>query len=89
VVLYLRPSRDQVSGDLLRNAGNFIGVVIKGQCTDRTVNETTQPRRRANESQPWYRDIFPQAESYQFCVDGGDGREQVELGSSLRHERRA
>jgi len=35
--------------------------------------------------------FFPLAASYRFCGDparGGAGREQVELGSSLKHERR-
>jgi hypothetical protein len=33
--------------------------------------------------------FFPLAASYRFCGDpGGAGREQVELGSGLRHERR-
>jgi hypothetical protein len=30
--------------------------------------------------------FFPLAASYRFCVDPGGGREQVELGSGLRHE---
>ena len=30
--------------------------------------------------------FFPLAASYRFCGDWGGGREQVELGSSLRHE---
>jgi len=32
--------------------------------------------------------FFPLAASYRFCGDRGAGREQVELGSGLRHERR-
>jgi hypothetical protein len=32
--------------------------------------------------------FFPLAASYRFCGDRGTGREQVELGSGLRHERR-
>jgi len=32
--------------------------------------------------------FFPLAASYRFCGDRGAGREQVELGSSLKHERR-
>ncbi len=30
--------------------------------------------------------FFPLAASYRFCGDRGAGREQVELGSGLRHE---
>ena len=30
--------------------------------------------------------FFPLAASYRFCGDQGAGREQMELGSGLRHE---
>jgi hypothetical protein len=63
------------------DAGRFIGVVVKVRCTGRTVDETTQPRRRTAT-------FFPLAASYRFCGDRGAGREQVELGSGLRHEQK-
>jgi hypothetical protein len=71
------------------DAGRFISVVVKGRCTGRTV-ETTQPRRRANESQPWQCDIFSTGRVVSVLWGlrdwQGAGREQVELGSGLRHE---
>jgi hypothetical protein len=41
------------------NAGRFIGVIVRGQHTGQTVDETMLPRRRANESRPSCCDIFP------------------------------
>jgi hypothetical protein len=70
------------------DAGRFIGVVVKGRCTGRTVDEITQPsveRMRASRGTATF---FPLAASYRFCGDRGAGREQVELGSGLRHEGR-
>ena len=85
MVLHLRPSRDQVSGDLLRNAERFIGLVVKG----RIVDEITLPRRRANESQLSHYDFFPTSRVVSVLWGpGGLAGEQVELGSCLRHERR-
>ena len=69
------------------DAGRFISVVVKGRRTGRTVDETTQPRRRANESQPWHCDIFSTGRVVSVLWGpGGAGREQVELGGGLRHE---
>jgi hypothetical protein len=42
MVLHLRPSRDQVSSDLLRNAGSSIGVVMKGRYTGRMVEAPSE-----------------------------------------------
>jgi len=38
----IRSSRGQVSSDLLRNAGSFIGVVVKGRFTSRTVETSSE-----------------------------------------------
>jgi hypothetical protein len=68
------------------DAGRFISVIIKGRCTGRKVDETTQPsveRMRASRGTATF---FPLAASYRFCGDRGADREQVELGSGLRHE---
>jgi hypothetical protein len=88
VVLHLRPSRDQVSGDLLRR-----WALHRRHCQGSmhgSVDETTQPRRRANESQPWHCDIFSTGRVVSVLwgpgAGRGTGRKQVELGSGLRHE---
>ena len=55
--MYLRPSRDQVAGDLLERR-----ALHRRRCqgsTGQTVDERMLPRRRANKSQPSRCDIFP------------------------------
>jgi hypothetical protein len=42
-----------------RNAGRFIGVIVRGRRTGQTVDETMLLRRRANKSRPSRCDIFP------------------------------
>ena len=42
-----------------RNAGRFIGGIVRGRRRGQTVEETMLPRRRANKSRPSRCDIFP------------------------------
>ena len=82
MVLHLRPSRDQVSGDLLRRR-----TLHRRHCQGSmhgSVDETTQPRRRANDSQPWHYDIFSTDRVVSVLWGPRAGREQVELGSMSR-----
>ena len=59
VVLHLKPSRDQVTGDLLRTPGASSALfIVKDRRMGRTVDETILPRRRANGSQPSRWSIF-------------------------------
>jgi hypothetical protein len=56
-VLHLRPSHDQVAGDLLERQ-----ALHRCRCqgsTGQTIDERMLPRRRANKSQPSRCDIFP------------------------------
>ena len=57
-VLHLRPSHDQVAGDLLERRA-LHRRHCQGSTTGQTVDETMLPRRRANKSQPSRCDIFP------------------------------
>jgi hypothetical protein len=57
VVLHLRPSHDQVAGNLLER-WVLHRRHAKGQRMGETVDETMLPRRRANQSQPSRSDIF-------------------------------
>ena len=56
-IMHLRPSHDQVAGDLLERWG-----LHRRHCqgwTGQMVDETMLPRRRANKSQPSRCDMFP------------------------------
>jgi hypothetical protein len=65
VVLYLRPSRDQISGDLLLQRR----AIIRGRRTGQTVDGIILLRRRANKVSRRAATFFPLAASYRFCGD--------------------
>ena len=69
------------------DAGCFIGVVAKGRCKGRTVDETTQLKRRANESQPWHCNIFSTGRVV--SVLWGPGGRQGASGARRRPKARA
>jgi hypothetical protein len=89
VVLHLRLSRDQVSGDLLRRRA-LHQRRCQGSMHGSEGRRDNAAERRANESQPWHCDIFSTGRVVSVLWGRGDwqgaGREQVELGSGLRHE---